>query len=247
MKPTLSCDRDADIWTVTLDRPEYGNALSAELVRALNQVLAAAEEDRPKLLVFRGNGRNFCTGFDISNLEAETDDTLLARFVRIELLLQRIARAPILTAAVGHGRVMGAGADIFAACDIRIADSNSSFAFPGAKAFSIILGTRRLAQRVGTETALQWVESGRSIPANDALRTGLASHLTGSDSEIDEVLESQVRNDPWMSGALRKAASQSNEEADSRDLAWLVKSVERPGLHERLTLHAAQVKANKRS
>ncbi|WP_219996088.1 enoyl-CoA hydratase-related protein [Nocardioides humi] len=54
-----------DVWTVTLDRPERANALSAELVEALHGVLDEAASARPEALVLRGNDRHFAAGFDL--------------------------------------------------------------------------------------------------------------------------------------------------------------------------------------
>src|SRR3546814_15241911 len=82
----------------------------------------------------------------------------MARFIRIELLLQARQAAPFLTVAVGHGRHIGAGADMFVACQRRIVVGEAAFRFPGA-AFGLVLGTGRLARLVGSASACDWVGS----------------------------------------------------------------------------------------
>jgi enoyl-CoA hydratase len=155
-----------DVWTVTLDRPASANALSAELVEALHGVLDQAADARPRALVLRGNARHFAAGFDLSSLATETDASLALRFLRIGLLLERLAAAPYLTVAVAEGAAIGAGADLVLACDHRLVDASVTLRFPGS-AFGVVLGTAR----------------------REALGVCLA---TGDPSSLDEVLAHPV-------------------------------------------------------
>ena len=98
---------------VTLDRGGKGNSLSAAMVADLAVVVDNCYGDGTRVLLFDADGANFCTGFDLSGLDDEDDDSLLARFVRVELFLQRIHRAPFLTIAYAQGKAWGAGADLF--------------------------------------------------------------------------------------------------------------------------------------
>jgi len=165
------------IASIELNRPQRGNALSSELVEAaLDAVHSACRDSSVHTLMFAGAGRHFCTGFDLDGLDAQSDGDLLLRFARIEALLDAVWRAPVRTVAVAQGRTWGAGADLFAACDLRLAVTGASFRFPGA-GFGIVLGTRRLAERVGTERARAWVSDGATIEAAEALACGLASRL----------------------------------------------------------------------
>src|SRR3954465_10141982 len=107
--------------TLSLNRPDRGNALGPELVEALAEAFDRAVAHGARLIVLRGEGRHFCTGFDLTDLESLSDGDLLLRVVRIEALLQCIHAAPVTTLAVATGRTFGAGADLFAACDRRIA------------------------------------------------------------------------------------------------------------------------------
>ena len=67
---------------------------SQVMVSALDAALDDSADRSATLVVFERPGRHFCTGFDLSDIDLETDDSLLARFIRIELLLQRIVCAP---------------------------------------------------------------------------------------------------------------------------------------------------------
>lgn len=227
---------------IRLDRPEKGNALSTQLVAALAaHVTDAVADPRVHTIVFSGEGRHFCTGFDLSDLESVSDADLLQRFVQIELLLDAVWRAPVRTVALAQGRTWGAGADLFAACDVRLAAPDATFKFPGA-GFGLVLGTRRLAVRVGRDEARRLTCDGGALDQAQALRAGLAS--AGAEAGEDSLA-------PWLAAppvdratvaALRTATAEDGSDAD---LAALVRSAARPGLKERIQAHRARTLAAK--
>ena len=212
--------------TLTLARPERGNALSAPLVEALLEETARAfETPDVHTLALRAEGRHFCTGLDLSDLETASDGELLLRLVRIETLLARLWHAPLRTVAVAQGRAWGAGADLFVACEQRVALPGASFRFPGAQ-FGIVLGTRRLAERIGTDAARAAVIGGLELDAEAALRCGLA--CAAQDSPFEP------RVDATTARALRAATRADHRDAD---LAALVRSAAEPGLRERVAAY----------
>lgn len=235
MESVLDIERRGKVVNATLNRPEAGNCLSHELVGALQGLADECRETGIALLVLRGRGKHFCTGFDLSGLEDETDDTLLARFVRVELLLQSIRAAPFATVALGQGRIMGAGADLFAACEERVIVDDADFCFPGA-GFGLVLGTGRLARLVGAGAARDWICSGRRIGADEALRSGLATrHIAGPQAaeEVDRIgRRAQTLDDETRA----RIYAASGEEAGlaARDLKALVASAAKPGIKERI-------------
>ena len=154
--------------TLTLDNPEKSNALSAAAVEGLLEDVKAAYRDGTETLVFTGKGKNFCAGFDLSDLDTATDAGLIERFVRIEELLQAVYMAPFDTVACAKGATWGAGADIFAACRWRIADESARFAMPGLQ-FGIVLGTRRLGALIGEAQAYELLSQGRPSDARRQL------------------------------------------------------------------------------
>jgi enoyl-CoA hydratase/carnithine racemase len=231
----LSISRCGDAHVFLLNRPERGNGLSPSLVEAFHDGLDEVERVNGRLLLVQGEGRNFCTGFDLEDITAMTDADLLLRFVRIEQLLARLWAAPYSTVAVGKGRVFGAGADLFAACSRRLALPDSTYGFPGA-AFGLVLGTRRLSVRVGEAAALHLITSGAVVDAEAALRLGLATTLLDS-ADLKSVLENQIaiatRLDPVTYQAVRKAVGTEAGRLDS-DLAALVRSAARRGLRQKM-------------
>lgn len=152
MNQELLIEKTGAVLTLTLNRPDKANALNAELVQALAAAVDTAHGDGTRLLVFKGNGRNFCAGFDFSGVEDASAGDLLLRFARIEALLQAVYHAPFATLALAQGKNFGAGVDLVLACGKRVATADAQFRMPGLK-FGLQLGTRRLAARIGGDRA----------------------------------------------------------------------------------------------
>lgn len=231
MSEALEAREASGVLTLTLSRPALGNALDETLVEGLlDAILAAGAHDALHTLVLRGAGKHFCTGFDLSDLAAQSDGDLLRRFVRVELLLAALWHAPLRTVALAQGRTFGAGADLFACCDLRVAQTGASFTFPGAR-FGLVLGTRRLGARLGESRALACVTSGEVLDASTALTAGLASAVV--DGDLDTWLAELA---PPVTDRTTTAALKAATRPDLRDmdLAALVRSAVRPGLKARI-------------
>jgi len=215
----------AGVATLTLNCPERGNALSPGLVDALTgHVKQCIADATLHTLVLCGNGRNFCTGLDLSDLVTASDADFLLRLVRIEELLSLLWQAPIRTVALASGRTWGAGADLFVACEHRVAAPDTTFRFPGAQ-FGIVLGTRRLAERVGSDMARRWVLEGAELDAHQAHSSGLASGIGDSPDLVGPAVE------PATARLIRHATRADMRDAD---LAALVRSASVPGLQARI-------------
>lgn len=246
MSSELNITREDDVLHLRLQRPDKGNALSAPLVDALTEAVQNASRDEGlRLLILSGEGRHFCTGFDLSDLDNETDDSLLARFTRVELLLQAVHAAPFQTVALAQGRTMGAGADLFAACAERWIVDSASFAFPGA-AFGLVLGTARLATLVGPVRAAHWIEAGASFDATTAFESGLASRIVSAGdlpSALDELRARVRRLDTDTQLGIHKAIDAvrrpRGDAGDAQDLLRLVRSAARSGLRDRIAAYRA--------
>jgi len=238
----IAVRRDAACWTVALDRPEKANALSASMVEAMIGTLAEAEAARVPVVAFRGEGKNLSAGFDFTGHEAESEGDLLHRFVRIEMLLQAIARSPCLTVAFAQGRNFGAGVDLFAACRWRIAAPGATFRMPGL-AFGLVLGTRRFAAIVGRDAAREILESAATFDAGRAQALGFARRIAAEDAWpaiLDEACAASRVLPEEGRAALYRALDGGGDDAD---LADLVRSASAPGLKARIAAYLAAQRA----
>lgn len=234
----LTVLRENEIWTLTLARPEKRNALSAELVEALLALVASAPAEGAKVLVFRGDGKNFSAGFDLSDAERQSEGDLVLRFVRVEMLLQAVAVSPCLTVALVHGRTFGVGVDLVAACRHRVATADAAFRMPGLK-FGLVLGTRRFGEIVGTERAAAVLEEAATFGAQEALAMGFLHDIVEAADWPMVVQRARTRAavlPAWSREALYGALKTAQPDAD---LAALVRSASRPGLKQRIAHYLA--------
>ena len=226
-------ERDGEATHVVLNRPARGNALNAAMVESLIEIVGAAAEDGTRLLTLRGSGANFCTGFDMGELSAQNEGDIVVRFLRIEQLLQAVHHAPLDTIALAHGRVFGAGAELCCACDSRIASTDATFRFPGIR-FGVVLGTRRLASRVGSDWARKIVFDGFELDAEAAVKVGMATDVIAQDG-WDNLAARKLKSGRALEVvATRWARNSLRSDTRDSDMMALVASVSEPGLKQRM-------------
>ena len=227
---------------LTLNRPGAGNAFDDSLVEGLIAALDSIDGDACDTVVFRGNGKGFCGGLNLSGLVDETDASLLWRFVRIELLLQKVASLPQDTVALAHRFAFGAGADLFMACNRRIAAPGTKFSFPGVR-FGIVLGTRRLAHRLGPEAARRMLAATAPIPLETAQEVGMVQETVPDENWPALVTAVATASSSLDARMARLVAERFNPGKDDADMAALVPSAAEPGLKDRIAAYAAAVAA----
>jgi len=224
---------EGGVCRIVLNRPDKMNALSAAMVEQLHDALDRAHAERCALIVLSGAGRNFSAGFDFGDVDAQSEGDLLLRFVRIEMLLQKLAGSPCLTAAFAHGKNFGAGVDLYAACRLRYCTPEASFRMPGLK-FGLVLGSRRFADLVGRETARRILEQARAFAADEALAMGFAQQALAQDQWPAAEAEAAAAAGQ-LDGQARAGLYAALDAGDAdRDLAALARSAARPGLKRRI-------------
>lgn len=179
---------DGDVWRITLDRPEAGNALTP----ALAEQLAAAFSDRPeetRAVLLLGNGPRFCVGGDVQSFsDAEDPGAFVGRLAHdwhevIRLLLA----TPVPVVAGVHGAVAGAGLGLVGACDVVVCARGTKLrpAY-GAIGFSPDGGSSwALARALGAPRALELMLTNGTLSAADAHMFGLVGRLV-EDEDLRE-------------------------------------------------------------
>ncbi|MGY6501804.1 MAG: enoyl-CoA hydratase/isomerase family protein [Acidimicrobiales bacterium] len=208
---------------LTLTRPDRLNALDDDLRREIGAILHDLE-DRPDLsvLVLAGEGRSFCAGADLRRTaypEVAGDwATRRHRTGTWQRVLEQLDRVPQATVVRLQGHVVGGGALLAAACDIRIAADDVVVRIPEL-AIGMPLtwaGIPLLVREVGLPAARDWVMTCRAVGADELLRTGYAQRLATSgtlDAAVQECVDQllAVPAGPLaMSRAMTSALSRSH-------------------------------------
>jgi enoyl-CoA hydratase/carnithine racemase len=236
----LKIEQADGLLQLTLNRPASANALNPDLTEALIQALSQSQDIR--LCVIRGAGRHFCAGFDLSDLESLSDGDLLWRFLRIETLLQTIYHSPFAVVALGQGQIVGAGADLFAACWRRVAAPDAKLKMPGWN-FELALGTRRLTHLIGQDAARDLLIDTKVLSATESLDCGLASDLASQQEWPALIDEMKQRTNSLSSRALEQMLDLTSRDTRNDDIAAIVKNAGRPGLKGKIIAYREQVVA----
>jgi enoyl-CoA hydratase len=188
-----------DIAVLTLNRPEKLNALSYELVESLHTALdGIATNNECRVVVLTGAGRGFCSGLDLTAPNppdagggTEFPRSGMRRQERIADLTARIHRLRQPVIAAVNGPAYGGGFGIALACDIRIASESARFCTQFIK---LGLGgcdigvSYTLPRIVGAGPAFDLILTARVVDAEEALRLGIVSRLSGEASVLDDAL-----------------------------------------------------------
>ncbi|MGQ0523171.1 MAG: enoyl-CoA hydratase/isomerase family protein [Betaproteobacteria bacterium] len=235
MNDELIRKHEGHFTALTINRPHKANALSASLVEALLNAVEYAYTDGTRLMIIEGAGAHFCSGFDFTDYHANSEGDLALRFLRIETLLQQVYHAPFETLAFAQGKVFGAGADLVCACGIRVATPATTFRFPGLR-FGVVLGTRRLAHRVGADGARSILATSRTFGAEEAHAMHFLTHVAPQSEWPAFAARARSESNLLTPGAAAALHCQTVVDTRAEDMAALTASVSAPGLKERIRL-----------
>ena len=166
--------------TVTINRPDKLNALSAAVFDALEPAMGRLAADAAVgAIVVTGAGRAFVAGADIGEIADEGREALEASSLRGQAVFGLIEamRKPVIAAV--NGFALGGGCELALACHVRIASTKAKFGLPEVKLGLIpgYGGTQRLPRLVGRGAALRLILSGDLVDGAEAWRLGLADIL----------------------------------------------------------------------
>lgn len=175
-----------DVATIVLNAPAKLNALDETALDELDAAYDAAEDAGVRALLMRGEGRAFCAGRDISDVDPRDDDVLGYLGGAVTPLMQRMARFPAPTFAVAHGACLGVGLGLLIATDVvYVAESakiGSPFAALGATLDSG--GHALFLDRLGPHKTLDLIYTGRLMTGAEAVQSGLFSRVFPDDDVV---------------------------------------------------------------
>ncbi len=182
--------RDGGIATLTLNRPAQYNALSEELMQALQGTLdALADDPSVRVVVLGGAGKAFCAGHDLRQMKANPSLAYYQRlFDACSRLMLRIQTLPLPVIARVHGIATAAGCQLVAMCDLAVAAADARFAVSGINV-GLFCATPSvaLARNVGRKTAFEMLVTGEFIDAPTALERGLINRCVAANHLDEEI------------------------------------------------------------
>ncbi len=166
---------------LTLNTPEKLNALSDEMLAALQSELDSLREDRSvRAVIIAGRGKAFCAGHDLKQMTAarQAEDGGRAYFAdlfqRCARMMLTIRELPQPVIAQPHGIATAAGCQLVATCDMAVAADDTRFGVNGVN-IGLFCSTPMVAlsRNVPRKKAFEMLSTGRFISADEAIASGL--------------------------------------------------------------------------
>ena len=199
MNDSVLYDKQDQVATITLNRPERHNALNHETYGLATELFLKANTDRSiRCVIFTGAGRSFCSGDDVvdimasgggleNSLTREDTEAPVSTTPPLATAMKE-SRCPIINAV--NGAAVGFGMELALLCDVRIASERARFSEMFIRRGIIATGISYdlLPEVVGPATAAEMLLTGEMMGAEEALKAGLVSKLTPHDDLMAEAM-----------------------------------------------------------
>jgi len=198
----IRLERRDHIAIITLDRPDRQNTMNAAMWTALEESVAALEEDLPYVVVITGAGEAaFCAGMDVNPDNPQIETVMEGVFnhnrqpvenliSRLRSVVDRLIALPVPIIAALNGNAYGGGAELAVRCDLRVMDPNANICFAEVRLGLLPDwgGGVALTRLVGPGLAGELILTGRSIEAERALQAGLVNRISSPGNARAEAL-----------------------------------------------------------
>jgi enoyl-CoA hydratase/carnithine racemase len=169
-------EAEGGVRIIRLERDEARNALNSEMLEAILEYLGtvAVDPEARALVISSNDHLGLSAGADVKE---ELDEAgSVHRMQLFANVYDAVVSFPKPTLAACHGSVVGGGAEIAIACDLRVAGGNLRMKFPGAE-LGVPVGPARLVTLCGLSTAKYLLLTSRNVGAEEALRLGLVHRV----------------------------------------------------------------------
>lgn len=195
--PAVLLNTDArGVVTLTLNRPDAFNALSEEMLAALQAAIdQVAQDASARVVVIAAVGKAFCPGHHLKEMvdrpELPYYQGLFNRCAKVMLGLQKL---PVPVVAKVHGIATAAGCQLVAQCDMAVASDRARFATSGIN-YGLFCGTPSvpLSRNLPAKQAFEMLVTGDFISAQEALARGLVNRVVAPEA-LDAEVDSLVNN-----------------------------------------------------
>ena len=193
MYSTLLLNFSNEIATITLNRPDKRNAISAEMIGELQSALDAIESTPTRVVLLTGAGKAFCAGMDLQMLAAiakqspaenQEDSRRIAKLFRRVWSFSR----PMIAAV--NGAALAGGCGLATLCDFTLAVPEAKFGYTEVRiGFLPALVSVFLTRQIGEKRCRDLLLTGRVIDAAEAKEFGLVSEVVPSGQLLERAME----------------------------------------------------------
>jgi methylglutaconyl-CoA hydratase len=224
MYSTLLLDITGDLATLTLNRPDKRNAISAAMISELQSALDAIEKSHARVAILTGAGKAFCAGMDLEMLAAIAQQSPAENQEdsrRMAKMFRRIWSFPRPLIAAVNGAALAGGCGIATLCDFTLAVPEAKFGYTEVKiGFLPALVSVFLLRQVGEKRMRDLLLTGRIIEAAEAKEMGLVNEIVSTEKlfyrakELADVLISASPGSLARAKRLMTSAAAASIDAD---------------------------------
>jgi len=201
--PVLHSLDPRGVATLSLNRPEVGNAYNGDMIDGLLAALDGLAVAELRALLLKGDGKHFQAGADLawvrSVASASAQENIRVSRATAQAI-DRLNRLPVPTVALVQGGCFGGGTGIVAACDIVIAADNALFSISEVRwGLTAAIIIPQLSDAISVRQVRRYALTGERFGAEEAQRIGLVHQVVGSDhlaSAGDEMIRRLLENAP---------------------------------------------------
>ncbi len=174
---------------LVLNDPQRLNALSDLMIAALSgQIALLSQETEIKVVVIAAQGRAFCAGHDLRQMQAGREDAdggrarFTALFASCSAMMQALSALPQIVVAEVQGVATAAGCQLVAHCDLAVAAEGVKFGVNGVN-LGLFCSTPMVAltRKVAPSVAMEMLTTGEFISAARAREVGLVNRVVAAD------------------------------------------------------------------
>lgn len=208
---TIIVEKTENIITIWLNRPEVHNAMNELMIEELTDVFTSTTDEEIRAVLLRGKGKSFCAGADLNYMKEIASFGIAdnkADSMKLANLFNSIYSYPIPTIALVHGSAFGGANGLLAACDIVVAEENTTFAFTEVK-LGIAPATISpfVIKRIGEFGAKELMITGKRFKGPEALKWKLVNNSIPEEElekKLQQLIEEIKRNGPKAVRATKK-------------------------------------------
>lgn len=249
------CNTHNGIATLTLNRPAKLNALSIGMIAVLLDTLRSLHQPPGlRAVILTGAGsKAFCGGAQVEALASLGPTTSRAFITSLHDICEAIRRLPVPVIARIDGHCIGAGLEIAAACDLRLASTRAKFAMPEVRlGIPSVIETVLLPGLIGWGRTRLMVYTGRVIDAAAAYDWGLLEELVepdALDAAVQRCVEEITASDAGVIASQKRLMREWEGMTPSEGIALSIDEFEqtwqRPEPRKRLSDFVAQMEARR--
>jgi enoyl-CoA hydratase/carnithine racemase len=189
----LLVDREGDIVTITLNRPEKRNALALDVMLEITEAFRRTGETDALGVILAANGPVFSAGHNFADMAGASLAEARRLFEACTVMMDMVQAIPQPVVAKVHALATAAGCQLVATCDLAIAAEEASFQLPGGKG-GLFCHTPLVAvgRNVGRKRALEMAMTGDPIDAHTAADWGLVNRVVPA-AELDDAVADLIR------------------------------------------------------